>query len=87
MYRLHRTNHSAYDLQRDLTNIKNALTHATHDVRGRIGEIIAQSMLDIKEKSLDAKDSVSNYIVEKPFKSIGFSLLFGFILGLFLRKK
>lgn len=77
---------SQYDLQSDFSNIKEALAEATYDVKGRLGEIISRSILDVKEKSVDAKDNVADYVAEKPFKSIGVAILTGFIIGYLFRR-
>lgn len=86
----HRANHrhttTDYDLRGDYENIKTALAEATEDIKGRASEIFYQSLANVKDKSSDVKVTVEDYIVEKPFKSIGIAAAAGFILGFLLRK-
>jgi len=80
------TNHSDYDVYGDLAKIKNALADATQGVKGRAGEMWAKSFDDVKEKSAAIQENVSTYVSDKPFKTIGFSLLAGVFIGYFLHK-
>lgn len=72
---------SRYDLQNDFKNIKNAFADTTHDVSGRMAEILARSAQDVKDKSLDAKDYAGDYISQRPFKSLGIAVLIGMTIG------
>lgn len=77
---------SEYDLAADYATIKAALADASADVRGRAYEILQEYMSDVREKSLNAKESFSDYVAEKPLKSIGIAILAGLIFGYFWRK-
>ena len=82
----HNNRHSAYDLQADLDNIKEALTTASYDVKGRAGEIFNHSLQNVRDASGDITDSVGEYISHKPFKSLGVAVLLGVVLGFTLRR-
>ena len=77
------TNH---DLHRDLAKIKAALAEATYDLKGKAGEMLYDSMDDIKEHSSEMKDTLANYAAEKPFKTLGIAVLVGVALGFLLKK-
>lgn len=79
-------NHHDIDLSDDVAKIKAALFDATHDVKNKAGELFTESMDDLKERSSLAKDNIADYIVEKPFKSLGIALLTGVIIGYLFHK-
>lgn len=74
------------DLNTDIKEIKRALRHASFGLKSRANMIAHQAIENAREKSLAARDTAEDYIVEKPFKTVGFALLAGCLLGLFLRK-
>lgn len=78
--------HAEYDLMDDLDRIKNAFYDTASDVKGKTGEVISQTVSDIKERSLRARDNMADYTAEKPFKTLGITLLIGIAMGYFLRK-
>lgn len=79
-------NQSEYDLYGDVEKIKAALLDTTNDVKGKAGELLSDSVKNIKEQSSALSDNVSNYTAKKPFKSLGIALLAGIAIGYFLRK-
>lgn len=77
---------SAYDLQEDLNNIKAALAEATYDVRGRAGEMLSDSVANMRERSADIKENVEDYVANKPYKALGIAMAAGLIMGFLMRK-
>jgi ElaB/YqjD/DUF883 family membrane-anchored ribosome-binding protein len=82
----HTRNGSAYDLYGDLIAIREAFADASHDVKGRAAEVLAGTYENLKEKSATVKEGVSDYVAEKPFKSMGVMLIAGIALGYLIRK-
>jgi ElaB/YqjD/DUF883 family membrane-anchored ribosome-binding protein len=82
-----RNGKSEYNLYADYKNVKQALTDATEDVKGRMGEIFNQSVDEVKDRSQDLKERLAEYVAEKPFKSLGWAVFAGFLLSRFLRRK
>ena len=75
-----------YDIYDDLAKIKDAVAGATFGMKNRAGEVLSQSLDDVKEKSAAMQENVSSYVSEKPLKSIGVALLAGIFLGYFIHK-
>lgn len=82
----HHSKHS-YDLYDDLEKIKDALADASDDVRLKAKELFLQSIENAKERSAEIKEDVSDYVGDKPFKSLGFALISGLLIGFLLRRK
>ena len=80
------TSHTDYDLHGDVAKIKQAISKAAEDFKGRTGEILSESVDGIKEQSTFVKDSVANYTSERPFKSLGIAVLVGLTLGILIRR-
>ncbi|OGT53329.1 MAG: hypothetical protein A3E84_01810 [Gammaproteobacteria bacterium RIFCSPHIGHO2_12_FULL_42_13] len=80
------SHHNNYDLTADLEKIKNAFSAAAFDVKGKTHEMLNQSVEDLKEKSTQMRDGLSEYTAEKPLKSLGIALLAGFVIGFLVRK-
>lgn len=85
MYAKHK-HKSEYNLQDDLENLKRAIFDASNDVKGRTGEIMSESIQALKDKSNETRDSIGEYVQNKPFKSLGIALVAGLFLGLYMRK-
>jgi ElaB/YqjD/DUF883 family membrane-anchored ribosome-binding protein len=81
-----RKNNSNYDLQDDLERIKAAILDATFDAKSRTNELLAQSWDDLKEKSMDVRENVTNFASKKPYKTAGIALLTGLLIGYFIHK-
>lgn len=75
-----------YDLYGDVEKIKAALIEATQDVKGKTAEILSESIDDAKRKVYDISDDVSEYVSNKPLKSLGASLLVGVAIGYLLKR-
>jgi ElaB/YqjD/DUF883 family membrane-anchored ribosome-binding protein len=56
------------------------------DVKGKTGDMISQSLNDVKDKTITARDNVADYTAEKPFKSLGIALLAGLVIGYLIKK-
>lgn len=82
----HSRNGHHYNLNKDFAKIKAALSDTTHDMRGKAAQMINDSYVDIRDKSLDMQENVANYVGEKPFKSLGLAVLSGIIIGFLIRK-
>jgi ElaB/YqjD/DUF883 family membrane-anchored ribosome-binding protein len=68
-------------LSRNLNNLKEILADTSEDVKERANNLITNVIDTLKDKSDDYHENISDYVVEKPFKSIGFALMAGIILG------
>jgi ElaB/YqjD/DUF883 family membrane-anchored ribosome-binding protein len=79
----HRTH---YNLSNDVEKIKAALYHTTQDLKGRAGEMVADSMDNAKEQTAMVRDNVADYTSERPFKALGIALVAGIAIGFLLRK-
>ena len=75
-----------YDLHGDLSKIKAALAEATYDAKGRARELFHESIDDMKERSAEVQDTVTDYVAERPLKSIGIAMLIGGIIGYLMHK-
>lgn len=78
---------SQYDLAADFETIKEAFVDAGNDVKGRLTEIMLNTIIDAKAKTSNIQDSVADYVNNKPIKSIGIAAASGLILGLLLKRK
>lgn len=78
--------HNDYDLYSDLEKIKLAIADATSGARDRASELLSQSFDDARERSTAVKENVTDYVTERPFKSMGIALLAGVLIGYFVRK-
>ena len=81
-----RSNRHLHNLQNDIHNIRAALADTTEDIKSKVGDVISHSIQVVRDKSLDARDSVEDYVVKKPFKSLLFAGLIGVFIGYFYRK-
>ena len=81
----HARNHE-YDLQADLERIKTAITDAAFDVKGKAGAAFYETLDNARERSVDLRDNVGNYAKERPFKTMGISMLTGILIGYWLHK-
>ena len=82
-----RSSKHEYDLQADLIRIKDAIMDATRDAKGKAGEMLYDSFEQAKDTSVAAKDNVTEYVAEKPLKSLGLALVTGLLVGYFLNRK
>lgn len=85
---MHRTRrHNHYDLYGDLEKIKSIFATTAFDARGKAGEILSQSINDVREKSAEIKENVADYTAEKPFKSLAIAVGVGVVLGYFFLRR
>lgn len=81
-----RANTNDYDIYDDLAKIKDAFADATFGMKNRAGEVLSQSLDEVKEKSAAVQENVSSYVSDKPLKSIGVALLAGVFIGYLIHK-
>lgn len=89
MYKNHtksRNRHQDYDLLADLERIKSAITDTAYDIKGKTGEVINQSFVNMKEKSADLTEELGDYAKKKPIKTIGLAMLTGVVIGFLIRR-
>jgi ElaB/YqjD/DUF883 family membrane-anchored ribosome-binding protein len=79
--------HSDFDLYGDMIKIRDAFTDTAKDARGKAAEVLTQSYNDVKTKTSDIQELMSDYVTEKPIKSIGLALLSGALLGAFMMRR
>lgn len=82
-----RKRHMEYDLNADIQKIRDAFAHTAKNMRHKANDSIAQSFDNAKERTHDFSDAVSNYAKDKPFKTIGFAMLAGLVVGFWLHRK
>lgn len=85
---------SNLDLQEDIRMIKSkvlettdAITNTAKDVKSKAEELLQDRINDVKAKGANLEESVVEYITENPLKAVGYSVLAGALLALFLRRK
>lgn len=82
--KLHRRNQ--FDLYGDIAKIKAALFHTAKDMRWKAGDLLTNSAENIKDKSTQLQENVSDYIAERPFKTVALAVFAGLFLGMVLRR-
>ncbi len=80
------SHHKSPDLYGDLQKIKAMLAQTTSDARHQASDYIEQSFENVKDKSMELQDSVTNYVAEKPLRSLGFAMLAGIAIGFLIKK-
>jgi ElaB/YqjD/DUF883 family membrane-anchored ribosome-binding protein len=78
---------SQYKISNDVEKLKAALFNTTQGLTGRAGEILSESVDNFKEQSSAMRENAADYIANKPFKSVGLTLLAGITIGYLLRRK
>lgn len=81
-----RNNHSKYNISNDVEKIKAALFDTSHDLKGKAGEILTDSVNNVKHRSSQMRNGVVGYTKEKPFKALGFAVLAGIAIGWLIKK-
>lgn len=84
-YKTKHRGHS-HDLYDDVAKIKAALMEATQDAKDQAAEIFSDSINNIKDKTVDVKESIEEYTEHKPFRSLGMALLAGALIGYLIKK-
>lgn len=82
----HHNSHSSDVLSADLQKIKAALANASHDMKGITSDLLAQSVEDMKARSAKIQDNMTDYVAEKPMKSLGIALLAGIAIGYLIHR-
>lgn len=82
-----RAHENEYDLDEELEKIKNVFTEAVQSVKERAGEVLSGSINGAKEKTAEVQETVSEYVNEKPIKSLGIAVLAGLVIGYFLNSR
>lgn len=67
-------------------SVANTLKKAGQMVKEEACDKFEQTMYDVKKKSSEIQEAVSEYVKEKPIQSLGWAVLSGVILGFVLRK-
>lgn len=78
---------SDFDLYGDMVKIRDAFSDTARDARGKAAEVLTQSYNDVKAKTADIHDIMTDYVTEKPIKSIGIALLSGALLGAIMMRR
>ena len=84
----HHSQHSNHriNLYDDVEKIKEALKDTTLDVKDKAIEMLNQTLENAKETSSNIQDKVTDYVSDKPFKSLGAAVLAGMLIGYFFHK-
>lgn len=82
-----RTKHHNFDLHGDFEKIKSIFAETAYDAKGKAGQVLTQSIDDVKDKSAEVRDTVADYAAEKPFKSLAIAGVVGFLIGVWWRRK
>jgi ElaB/YqjD/DUF883 family membrane-anchored ribosome-binding protein len=82
----HHTHHNNYDLYSDFAKIRDAFAAAAFDAKGKASDMLTDSVDDLRKKSIKFKDQCADYTAERPFKTLGVTLLIGMAIGYFLHK-
>ena len=81
-----KTRRSEIDLFDDVEKIKAALFNTAYDVKGKAGEIINDSVENVRERSEVMKENVVDYVGKKPIQSLGLAFLIGTAIGYLIHK-
>lgn len=65
---------------------KEASHNGDEHIRNRRNEILHETMEEFKEHRDDVKALISEYVQQKPFKSLGVAMLTGVALALVLKR-
>lgn len=78
-----------YDLYEDLAKIKDAFSDTATHAKDKATEMISESIVNAKDKwkerSADLQEKFTNNVSENPYRTVGYSLLFGLLVGYLLR--
>jgi len=88
MYRTStRSRHNGHShLSGDLRNIRDAIKKATRGVTGRAGELLSDSIEDVRHKSVDVQKNVAYHVAKKPVRYMAAAALTGWLIGFLTRK-
>jgi ElaB/YqjD/DUF883 family membrane-anchored ribosome-binding protein len=74
------------DLSNDIAKIKAALTDTAKDVHWKASDLLSSSAENIKDKSTEIQDGVSDYVAQRPFKTLALAMFTGLFLGMIMRR-
>lgn len=77
---------NGHDIAANMLKIKHALSDSVETAKDRAGEMLLDSVDEIKDKSARAQEKVATYTARRPFKTIGIALLTGVVIGYLLKK-
>lgn len=60
--------------------------HVEAEIKNRGSDILGETLQEFKERGDDVRTLVTEYVREKPFKSLGIALLTGVALAVFMRR-
>ncbi len=84
--RLAHRKHNGHGLNSDFEKIRSAFADTAYDLRDKTGNLLSDSLDNIKQRSSRVQRDVSTYTAKRPMKSLGIALLVGLALGFFIRK-
>lgn len=76
-----KTSHRKYDIYGDVEKIRDAFTKTRNDIKGKAGQVLSRSLAGVRKQSAYTQDSVANYIIDHPYKTLGTTALVGFVVG------
>jgi ElaB/YqjD/DUF883 family membrane-anchored ribosome-binding protein len=79
--------YSDFDLYGDIVRIRDAFSDTATHARGKAAAALSESFDNVKEKTSDLQGVMTDYITEKPIKSLGIALLSGYLLGALMMRK
>ncbi len=75
-----------FDVYSNLTALKDDLANISRGITNKAGDVFLQSIDGVKDNSELAKQKMSKYVANKPFKSVGIAMLAGALVGYLVRK-
>lgn len=75
-----------FDIYNDLEQIKSAISKITQDACTRSNEYLNKGINQAKERSLELRKDVSEYVNKKPLQSLGMAVAAGILLGWLIKK-
>jgi ElaB/YqjD/DUF883 family membrane-anchored ribosome-binding protein len=81
------TKYSDFDLYGDMLKIRDAFSDTAKDAKGKAAEVLSQSFDNVKETTYDMQGKMTDYVAEKPIKSLGIALISGWLLGAIMMRR
>lgn len=82
-----RHSHENFDFHDDIAKLKEILSDTALHVKDRAAGAINDSVENVKERSVEWQGNVTNYIAERPVKTLGIAMLSGMFLGYMILRK
>lgn len=87
----HHASREDYDLYGDLERIRNAFSDTASHAKDEASKLLAESLENVKEnlkeRSADIREKITDRISEKPYQMIGYVMLFSLVAGYLLRAR